>query len=227
MTFLRRQQTSLEAYLNLMESKGADPDNLARRRDLLEILLPFLAKKPVKGTSYRNAIDESLALIDKNDWPFFLGIGRDFYHFWINDFKSIAALHKSGAYDLRPELPQTPEGTLKDLWTNLKSESFSTSEKWPINAYKSALLNEGLEKEVVEIRVKLAQLLLVQLRKVDGKNGDLYRLAAESMFPVFLKKETLELFIGVMREFFHFWLGDPNAAERITTDNPKSPHALW
>lgn len=227
MTFLRRQQTSLEAYLKLMESKGAEPDNLARRREMLEKLLPFLAKKPVRGEYYRNAIDESMALIDKNDWPFFLTIVRDFYHFWVNDFKAIATLHKGGAYNIAPELPKTPDGSLKDLWVQLNSEKFSLSEKWPINAYKAALHNEGLEKEVVEIRVKLAQLLLLQLRKVEGKNGDVYRLAVESMLPVFLKKATSVLFIEVVREFFHFWLGDPNAAERITTDNPDSPNTLW
>lgn len=227
MTFLRRQQTSLEAYLKLMESKGADPANITRRRELLEKLLPFLAKKPVRGEYYRNAIDESMALIDKSDWPFFLTIVRDFYHFWVNDFKAIAALHKSGSFSLAIELPKTPEGSLKELWAQLSTEKFNISEKWPINAYKAALLNEGLEKDIVEIRVKIAQLLLIQLRKVEGKNGNIYRLAVESMLPVFLKKETTELFIGVVREFFHFWLGDPNAAECITSDNPDSPNSLW
>jgi len=227
MTFLRRQQTSLEAYLTLMESKGASPEDLAKRRDLLEKLLPFLAKKPVRGEYYRGAIDEAMPLIDKNDWPFFLSVVRDFYHFWVNDFKAIAALHKSGAYGIPLPLPKTPEGSLKDLWAQLKSEQFSISEKWPINAYRAALTHEGLEKEVIEIRVKLAQLLLLQLRHVDGKNGNVYRMAVDSMLPIFLKKETSELFIGIVREFFHFWLGDPNAAECITTDNMDGPNTLW
>lgn len=227
MTSLRRQQTSLEAYLKLMESKGADPENLARRRELLEKLLPLLAKKPVQGEYYRSAIDETMALIDKNDWPFFLYVVRDFYHFWVEDFKAIAALHKSGAFNVSPQLPKTPEGTLKDLWAQLQSEKFSLSEKWPINAYKAALTNEGLDKAVIEIRVKLAQLLLVQLRNVEAKNGDVFRLVVESMLPIFLKKETSELFIGTVREFFHFWLGDPNAADNITTDTMDGPNTLW
>lgn len=227
MTFLRRQQTSLAAYLKLMESKGADPENLARRRELLGKLLPYLAKKPVRGEYYRNAIDESMALIARNDWPFFLTVVRDFYHFWINDFKAIATLYKNGSYDVSPELPSSPEGTLKSLWQQLDSEKFSLAEKWPITAYKTALLTEGLPKDIVEIRMKLAQLLLQQLRKVEGKNGHVYRLAVESMLPVFGKKETSELFIGVAREFFHFWLGDPNATERITSSNMDNPNTLW
>jgi hypothetical protein len=226
MTFLRRQQTSLDAYLNLLENKGADADNLARRRDLLEKLLPFLAKKPVKSEYFRNAVDEALTEIDKNDWPFFLAIVRDFHYFWINDFKAIAALQKSGGLHVSPELPQTPEGSLKNLWEQLSKEKFSITEKWPLNAYKHALKNEGLENEAVEVRVKMAQLLLLQLRKVDGKSGTVYRLAVESMLPVFLKKETSELFLWVVREFFHFWLGDPNATECLS-EHTENPNTLW
>ena len=227
MTFLRRQQASLDAYLNLLKSKGADADDLARRRGLLEQLLPFLAKKPVRGEYYRSAVDEAMPSIDKHEWPFFLNVVRDFYHFWINDFKAIAALHRGGAFDISATLPKTPEGSLKELWDRLDSEKFSVAEKWPINAYKSALRNEGMENEIVEIRVRLAQLLLLQLRKMEGKNGQTYRLAAESMLPIFVKQETAELFVGVIREFFHFWLGDPNAAECISSNRTDDHGTLW
>jgi len=226
MTFLRRQQTSLDAYLHLLENKGADADNLARRRALLEKLLPFLAKKPVQSEFFRGAVDEAMGVIDKSDWPFFLTIVRDFHYFWINDFKAIAALQKSGGLDVSPELPPTPQGTLKDLWAQLGTEKFVTTEKWTTNAYKAALRNEGLENKAVEIRVKLAQLLLLQLRKVEGKDGKVYRQAVESLLPVFLKKETSELFIWVVREFFHFWLGDPNAADCLN-EHMENPNTLW
>lgn len=227
MTFLRRQQTSLDAYLTLLNSKGVHASDLARRRELLEKLLPFLARKPVRGEYYRSAVDEAMSSIDKNDWPFFLNVVRDFYHFWINDFKAIAAMHKGGAFELSPELPKTPEGSLQDLWERLDSEKFSVTEKWTINAYKAALRNQGTENEIIEIRLRLAQLLLLQLRQTEEKDGRAYRLAAESMLPVFAKRETSELFIGVVREFFHFWLGDPNAAECISTRHSDGYNTLW
>lgn len=227
MTLLHRQQISLDAYFKLLKGKGVADDDIARRQQLLEKLLPLLAKRPVKGEYYRGAVDEALLAIEKVDWPFFLTVARDFFHFWVNDFKAIAALHERGVFEPASHLPLTPEGTLKDLWARLDTEKFSVSEKWPINTYKAALRDEGIENEVIDIRIRLAQLLLIQLRKVEGHDSRAYRLAAESMLPVFAKKETSELFISAVREFFHFWLGDPNAAERISSAQAGDQGSLW
>ena len=228
MTVLRRQQTSVDAYLALMEKNGADADNLARRRALLDKLMPFLAQRPVKGEFFRNAVDEAMPLIEKTEWPFFMTVVRDFYYFWVNDFKMIAAMQKSGSFQVNPALPTPPEGNLKTLWESLATEKFSLSEKWPINAYKAALRDEGIEQDAIDTRAKMAQLLLLQLRKIDGKDGHTYRLAVESMLPVFLKKETSELFIAVVREFFHFWLGDPNAPDNLSSsESLNGPNTLW
>ena len=228
MTVLRRQQTSVDAYLALMEKNGADADNIARREALLAKLMPFLAQRPVKGEFFRNAVDEAIPLIEKTEWPFFMTVVRDFYYFWINDFKTIAAMQKSGSFQVNPTLPKPPEGNLKTLWESLATQKFSLSEKWPINAYKAALRDEGIEQNAVDTRAKLAQLLLLQLRQTEGKDGHVYRLAVESMLPVFLKKETSELFIAVVREFFHFWLGDPNASENLSSsDSLNDPSTLW
>jgi hypothetical protein len=227
MTFPPPWQASLEAYLKLLESKGADPDNLTRRRELLEGLLSVLPEAPLSGEKFRRAIDEALARIAKNDWPFFLTIARDFYPFLSNDYKTIATLHRTGSFAVAPDLPDTPAAPLQDLWEQLKVEKFSVLEKWPVNAYRAGLLNHGLTREAVEIRTRLAQLQELQLRQVKGMNGHVYRLAAESMLPVFHNPATARLFIGVVREFFHFWLGDPNATDRIATDHDDDHYTLW
>ena len=109
----------------------------------------------------------------------------------------------------------------------LKSMRKKYAEKWPINAYRAALQIETQQKEVIEIRVNLAKLLLLQLRKTEGNDGKAYRLALESMLPVFVRQETAALFLEVGREFFHFWTGDPEAAKRINTSNMDNSHTQW
>lgn len=213
MIILRRQQQSLDAYLKLLQNREMDREMLAHRRELLEKFLPVLAGKPAKGECYRNAVDECINLIDRNDWPLFLQCVREYYYFWNNDFKAIAALHKEGVLgDMRDILP-APDESFNRLWEKVDYEKFSMGEAWAVNAYRAVLLEDGLQKKVAETRVKMIKLLLVQLRKAEGRDGRVYRAAVDSMLPVFTKPEAIALFLEVIREFFHFWMGNPEAAQ--------------
>lgn len=220
MTTPDREQTALDAYLKLMQGKGADGGNLAYRRVLLEKLLPALSAQPAEGWLYRDAVDECLEQIDRNDWPFFLVLSREYFHFWADDVKAIAALHASGGFEVEPPMPAQSEEKLKQLWQRLDTEKFSVAEMWPLKAYMAALREEGADKAVVETRQKLVKLLLIQLREVEEKNGKVYRTVVESMLPLFVMKETRYLFLAVVREFFYFWMGDPDAASHITLEQP-------
>jgi len=222
MTIPRRQMKSMEAYLTLMQGKGADKDNLSHRRKCLETLLPFLANKPVRGEFYRNAVDESLAKVDRSEWPFYLAVAREYFHFWANDFKAIAAMHAKGGFDMAPSVPAPPTRTFKQLWDGLEAEKFSVSEMWPLKAYVAALRQQGADSSVVETRQKLSKLLLVQLREVEDRNGAIYRAVVDSLLPIFTMKEMSLLFILVVREFFYFWMGDPDAPSHILLDSSSS-----
>lgn len=212
MVILKRQQQSLEAYLKLLESKGADQENLSRRRVLLEQFLPLLANRPAKGEHYRKAVDECMTLIDRKDWPFFLQLVREYYYFWNNDFKAIAMLCKEDAFNTWPEIFRTPAKSLKELWEQMDSESFSAGEKWPLNAYRAVLREDGADTRMIETRSKMVKLLLLQLRHAEDRSGRIYRAAVDSMLPLFTKMETSALFLEVVREFFPFWIGNPDAA---------------
>lgn len=218
MTAPDREQKALDAYLKLMQNRGAGEENLAQRRGLLEKLLPMLSGVPAEGGFYRDAIDDAISRINRNDWPFFLALTREYYHFWVDDFKAIAALHASGGFEVEPPAPALLEEKLKQVWQRLDTEKFSVPEMWPLKAYMAALREEGAEKSVVETRQKLVKLLLIQLREVNEKNGKTYRAAVESMLPLFVMKETRLLFLAVVREFFYFWMGDPEAASHITLE---------
>ena len=149
MTTPDREQTALDAYLKLMQGKGADGGNLAYRRVLLEKLLPALSAQPAEGWLYRDAVDECLEQIDRNDWPFFLVLSREYFHFWADDVKAIAALHASGGFEVEPPMPAQSEEKLKQLWQRLDTEKFSVAEMWPLKAYMAALREEGADKAVV------------------------------------------------------------------------------
>lgn len=215
-----REVSALGAYLNIMRGKGADEANLAQRRALLEHLLPLLGGQFVDSLVYRDVVDEVLPSIEREQWPFFLLLTREYFPFWADDIKAIAAMSAGGSFKVEPPPPAQTEESLKQIWKRLDTEKFSVTETWPLKAYLAGLREEGASKEVADTRQKLVKLLLVQLREVAEKNGKHYRNAVEAVLPLFNMKETRNLFLIVVREFYYFWVGAPDAATRITLEQP-------
>jgi hypothetical protein len=215
----QREQAALEAYLKLMRNKGATEENLAKRASFIRLMFPLLNGQPLDGAIYREAIDEAMSQRPREEWPFFLALSREYFYFWINDLKSIAALHSNGEYEVEPlsGVVHTDE-SLKQAWKRLDTERFEVYETWPLQAYRAALREEGADKSVVETREKLVKLLLLDLRNVSEKNGRTYRVAVDSLLVIFKMPETRRLFLTVVREFYYFWIGDPEAASRIVLD---------
>lgn len=215
------EESALKAYLKLLGNKGADSANLERRREFLQRLLPHLHERQLDSIIYREAVDETLGEVDRESWPLFLAVAREYYHFWTNDLKAITALHASGGFEVEPIVFEAHGSeNLKLQWKNIGNEQFNVGEMWPLKAYMAALREEGADQVVVDTRVKLVKLLLVRLREVNEKNGKNYRIVVDSLLSLFVMKEMRYLFLTVVREFFYFWIGDPDAASHIFMDAP-------
>lgn len=210
-----REQEALNAYLNLLQKKGASNEFLKKRADLLTALAKVIQGKVNDGYMYRDALETVMEKLDRADWPAFIAMARDYYHFWIKDIKAIAALNSESAFDIEPVKWQPLETNLKVLWNALDKEKFDTSETWPLKAYTLALRQEGAAQALVDTRVKLVKLLLIRLRSAPEKNHRIYRIAVDSTIPLFTMKDTRRLFLVVVREFYYFWAGDPDAAKYI------------
>lgn len=217
-----REQEALNAYLKLLQNKGASGASLEQRKQFLLRLIPDITAKPTDGLVYRDAVEALLETVDKAQWPTCLPVAREFFPFWTKDIKAIAALVADAAYDPEPIQWQPLEANLKTLWDMLDKEQFSVTEKWPLKAYTHALRNEGASQSLVDTRVKLVKLLLVRLKDAPEKNHKMYRIAVDFSVPLFNMKDTRRLFLVVVREFYYFWIGDPDAAKYILTENTGS-----
>lgn len=210
-----REFQALTAYLNLMRGKGTDAVYLEQRKHLLMPLLSYLAGQLLNSSAYRQQVDRVLEACQKTDWPVFLTAAREYYPFWLNDFKAIAALNASGGFGVMPVMAPVGSESLKTLWSNLDKEQFSVTEKWPLKAYAAALREEGVAPEVIETRIRLVKLLLLRLREVEIKDSPHYRVAVDATLPLFNMKESRDFFMMVVREFYYFWEGNPAAAEYL------------
>lgn len=213
-----REQEAVNAYLKLLHTKGASDEVLQKRTAFLEQLCAQLADRILDGTEYRDVIEIVMETMPPEDWHESLNTAREFYPFWVKDFKAIAALSLGAGFDIESSNWKPSQISLKSIWDSLETAKFDTSENWPLKAYTQALRQEGAEQSLVDTRVKLAKVILIRLRDAPAKNHKSYRTAVDLTLPLFSIKQNRRLFLVVVREFYHFWSGNPDAASMVLQD---------
>lgn len=219
MTIEEREQQALEVYIKLLTGKGFGPDTFVPRINFLNKLMPLLADKALNGREYRDAIETLMDSVEKEDWPESLVIAREYFPFWINDIKAVALLSRNTAKDTLPIDWQPVQVVLSTLWHTVDQEKFSTTDSWALKAYTKALRFENAEQVLIDTRLKLAKILLVRLRDAPDKTNKAYRTTVDATLPLFEVKKNRRLFLMVVREFFHFWAGNPDADKFILSDH--------
>lgn len=213
-----REREAINAYLKLLRSKGVDEGGLKQREQWLLDLVPSIAGEAVDGLVYREAVEQQLVSVEREQWPFFLSVVREYYHFWNGDIKAIAALNAGDEFELNPAKGQTADQNLKTLWQRLDNEKFGVADTWPLKAYSYALRQEGAEQALVDTRLRLVKLLLLKLKDIPERDHKVYRQAVDATVGIFNMKPTQRLFLSVVREFYYFWIGDPEAVNHIQID---------
>ena len=217
-----REREAISAYLKLLRSKGVDEEGLRQRERWLLELVPSIAGQPVDGLIYREAVECQLVSVEREEWPFFFSVVREYYHFWNQDIKAIAVLNAGDEFELSPARGQTVDPDLKALWQRLDNEKFGVADTWPLKAYSHALRQEGAEQSLVDTRLRLVKLLLLKLRDVTERDHKVYRQAVDATIGIFSMKPTQRLFLSVVREFYYFWVGDPEAVNHIQIERPEA-----
>lgn len=213
-----REKSAINAYLKLLEAKGASAAVLYKRSVFLDKLSVALSDTILDGNEYRSVIETVIERSPADDWHENLTAAREFYPFWIENIKAIAALNIHPGFETKSNAWSPLQTTLKELWDSVDSTKFDTSENWPLKAYNKALRDEGATQALVDTRLKLAKIILLRLRDAPEKNNKAYRVAVDLTLPLFNIKDSRSLFLVVVREFYYFWTGSPDAATRVFQD---------
>ena len=213
-----REQQALEVYIKLLTGKGFGPETFVPRVNFLNKLMPLLSDKALNGSEYRMAIEVLMDDVANNDWPESLVIAREYYPFWINDLKAVSVFSKHATHDPLPIDWKPVEVSLSSLWHTVDTEKFGTTDSWALKGYTKALRFENADQTLIDTRLKLAKILLVRLRDAPDKNNKVYRTTVDATLPLFEVKKNRRLFLVVVREFFHFWAGNPDA-EKFVLNN--------
>ena len=216
-----READAIHAYYNLLHSKGADAAIMAERDALLAELSPLLANQECTSTAYRQAVDECLANKPAQRWPELLTIIREFYPFWRGDVKAVMQYADTVGFELHPIGWQPAVIDLQSVWPALQSEKFETSELWALNGYVKALKSMDNKQDMdIEIRTRMAKLMLLRMREAPMSEKNAYRITADATLPLFNLKNTRHLFLNAVREFYYFWSAHPEAVKMLKQLQP-------
>ncbi len=222
MMIQQREQQALEFYFKLLTAKGFGPETFVQRTSFLNKLLPLLADVEVGGAEYRLAIETVMDSVPVEDWPESLMISREYFPFWMNDLKAVAQFNTATTKDQLPMDWKPAHVSLISLWHTVDQEKFSTTDSWALKGYTKALRNENADQTLIDTRIKLAKILLIRLKEAPDKSNKVYRTTVDATLPLFEVKKNRRLFLVVVREFFHFWSGNPDAEKFILNANTVS-----
>ena len=217
-----REQQALEVYIKLLKSKGFGPETFVQRTNFLNKLMPLLAGKEQTGSAFRLTLEGLMDGVPEEEWPEGLLVAREYFPFWANDIKAIAKMNQGVSKDTLPLDWKPIQIQLAELWYTVDEQKFGRTDSWALKAYTKALRNENADQVLIDTRLKLAKILLVRLSDAPDRDNKAYRTTIDATLPLFEIKKNRRLFLVVVREFFHFWSGNPDAEKFILNSNTVS-----
>ncbi|TFW71831.1 hypothetical protein C3Y98_07030 [Methylotenera oryzisoli] len=205
-----REQEAISAYFKLLEKKGAKSGMLYKRSLFLDQFIPLLQNQALERTSYSKAIEKIIKTLPADIWHDSLNTAREFYPFWMQDIKAIAAFSRQGGFDIQPLKWQPEPTTLKALTDRLNTAKFNVTETRLLTAYTKALKDKGANPQLLDNRVNLAKILLLQLKGAPTDDARVYRVGVDMTLPLFKIDENKQLFLLVIREFYQYWIDNPD-----------------
>lgn len=209
-----KMDDALDAYLSLLESKGADSGVIAFRRRVLARLNQILRSQRAGAAMYRPAVDAMLALCAPADRAGAMLAAREYYYFWLDDVKRLAALNASDGFTTH-HVRLTVLDNLQQLQQRMQDEGFAD---YPpsLDIYLGQLYELGGNEALLAERGALIRPLLYLLHG-HPHHPDSFRTAIDAMLLHLADSQARDSFLAIAREFFYYWLSFPEAGQRSTT----------
>jgi len=205
----QHEEKTVSAYIKFLQGKNIGEDALALRTKFIKKLCIFLKGKSGRD-EYGQALQTVLGIehnIERNQQ---MNIAREFFPFWMDDIKLIAAMSESYGYDLSATKFKPIPKPLE--WKNievLNSEKLDERESALLSHYSMGLQKQNLMKDAIEAKLKLVKVMLLRLRDIPIKNNLAYRMAIDVTLPLFNLDDLRQKFLQAVREFFYIWIEKP------------------
>lgn len=215
LTIQIREKEAAEAYLKFLQGKGAPSKMLYLRSKFLDAFMLELTGRIQTRKEFAYALENTLQSIKQEERNNALSTAREYFPFWMNDIKAIAMFEEYYSLKLEEIEWQPKYATLKEVTDNLDKDKLTTRENQSLTTYISAITKLGASDTVIETRAKLAKIILVRLRDAPVENHAVYRISVDLTLPLFKVQEIKQLYLDVVREFYYFWMHDPDAEKKV------------
>ncbi len=149
--------------------------------------------------AYRQASTTFLSNVDKKNYTFCVNLVRHFFGYWQH-------AHEGSMLENTPKLNHLVQHTkeLTRIWQDIDSAFITTIEEAILKRYQQAIHKINILDEEIQIRIKIAKIIMIYQRKYD-KTPEGYRTNIADIQGVFSNKDLLNYFLSVSREFYHSW----------------------
>jgi len=205
---------AMERYLDACKAiRLQDQLNLAKTH-LIQLSQYLYAIEHV--SAYRNAVQPYIESLNEDDKSFGVDLIREFYSFWYKEqqpdvlSEDVDILHR---YIFKKS---DADEQLFEKWNAADNIKLSSEELNVLQNYVEVLVSLSIGYNAVKVRKKMAKLILLELRHLPDLKSNNYRAAVNKLQEM-IKSKDLKMFFGYLsREFYYFWINDPEAEKHIS-----------
>ena len=140
---------------------------------------------------------------------------REFYPFWYQTYHEIDDDQSIQSLKLPLSNHKEDQNPLIESWNQLQVQQLDEEEQGLLDNYLAGLEQIKHLSEAIEVRVKIAKFLMLQLRGFNGKTGANFREAVDIVYSV-VQSEDLKIYMfEVCREFYPFWMLEHEAVAKL------------
>jgi len=201
-----KAEEAIEAYIKFLKSQSVDSEAIAIRTRFVKKIVVLL-KDQFDRKGYGRAVQTLLKIEDTIEQQQQMNFAREFYPFWVSDFKAIAKTRTTYGLDFTSIKFQTLPSPLN--WASIDELSalpLDQVEGSMLNEYKQSLKKQNELDNAIQEKLKLATVVLLRLRDIPVKDNLAFRIAVDLTLPLFELEDLKQRFLETIREFYYTWI---------------------
>lgn len=190
---------ALDAYFTQIKLQAKNNEIIQKNQYFLTKLANFLYGINVDGTSYRQAVNQMLLDVDNHEKRFCVVLARGFHPYWINANNALME-----STEVRHSEDLAEKESFIEMWNDLDERPLSPSANKQLRRYTDAMRSMGLRMKEVDVRKKIAKVILIESVKYHQTAGG-YRTNIDLIQTRFTSVRLKDYVLAVSREFYRFW----------------------